>query len=29
MLIRITRVRRTMIVIEEISNFKERSAIIY
>nr|AAA95996.1 K+ channel [Paramecium tetraurelia] len=29
MLIRMTRVRRTMIVIEEISNFKEKSAIIY
>lgn len=29
MLIRMTRVRRTMIVIEEISNFKEKSAVIY
>lgn len=29
MMIRITRVRRTMHTIEEISNFKEKSAIIY
>lgn len=29
MLIRMTRVRRTMIVIEEISNFKEKSAVVY
>jgi len=29
MLIRMTKVRRTMIVIEEISNFKEKTAVIY
>jgi len=29
MLIRMTRVRRTMLTIEEIANFKEKSAVIY
>ncbi|CAK63768.1 unnamed protein product (macronuclear) [Paramecium tetraurelia] len=29
MLIRMTKVRRTMVVIEEISNFKEKTAVIY
>lgn len=29
MMIRITRVRRTMTTIEEIANFKEKSAILY
>lgn len=29
MIIRITKVKRTMTVIEEISNFKEKTAVIY
>lgn len=29
MLIRMTKVKKTMVVIEEISNFRERTAVIY